>query len=420
MRVLLNIAITKGWSIRHLDINNAFLQGTLYEDVYMSQPPGFVDKDFPTYVCKLKKAIYGLRQASRAWYHELRKFLLQVGFHNSKSDSSLIVYQQGDIFLYLLVYVDDIILTGSSSDHLHSFVETLSKRFSLKDLGTLSYFLGIEIIPNDCGILLSQKRYILDLLARTNMLTAKPVSTPLPSNFIITKTAGTLLKDPKEFRMVVGSLQYLLITRPEMAFAVNKLSQYMQSPTTEHWSIAKRLLRYLRGTTDYGVQFHKNSPLSLHAYSDADWGGNKEDWSSNTAFILYLGKNPISWCSKKQRTTARSSTEAEYRAVAATAADIIWVCNLLRELNVQSSTGPVIYCDNVGATQLSANPVFHSRMKHLAIDYYFVRELVQKGYLRVVHVNSQDQLADIMTKSLTGNKFQNLRDKIGVHYRTPS
>lgn len=160
--------------------------------------------------------------------------------------------------------------------------------------------------------------------------------------------------------------------------------------------------------------------LSLHAYSDADWGGNKEDWSSNTAFILYLGKNPISWCSKKQHTTSRSSTESEYKAVAATITDIVWVCNLLHELHVKSCIGPMIYCDNVGATQLRANPSFNSRMKHLVIDYYFVRDLVQNGYLRVVHLNSQDQLEDVMTKSLTGSKFQNLRDKIGVHYRSPS
>jgi hypothetical protein len=269
VRVVLSLAVSQGWSLRQLDVNNAFLQGHLSETVHMQQPPGFVDQDHPSYVCKLRKAIYGLKQAPRAWYHELRTFLLSSGFKNSHADTSLFVLTTAAQKMYILVYVDDLIITGDNTKMIDSFVDGLAHRFSIKDLGQLSYFLGVEVVPNQQGILLSQRRYILDILARTHMTDAKPVLTPIPTSPPLLKS-GTALPDPTEYRTIVGSLQYLLIIRPDLAFAVNKLSQYMHTPTTDHWSFVKRLLRYLCGTINEGLQIHRKSPLNLHAYSDAD------------------------------------------------------------------------------------------------------------------------------------------------------
>uniref|UniRef100_A0A2N9I718 Integrase catalytic domain-containing protein n=1 Tax=Fagus sylvatica TaxID=28930 RepID=A0A2N9I718_FAGSY len=393
VRVVLSLAVSQGWSLRQLDVNNAFLQGHLSETVHMQQPPGFVDQDHPSYVCKLRKAIYGLKQAPRAWYHELRTFLLHSGFKNSHADTSLFVLTTAGQKMYILVYVDDLIITGDNTKMIDSFVDGLAHRFSIKDLGQLSYFLGVEVVPNQQGILLSQRRYILDILARTHMQDAKPVLTPIPTSPPLLKS-GTALPDPTEYRTIVGSLQYLLITRPDLAFAVNKLSQYMHTPTTDHWSFVKRLLRYLCGTINEGLQIHRKSPLNLHAYSDADWAGDKDDFSSTSAYVIYLGRNPVSWSSKKQKTIARSSTEAEISII--------------------------LYCDNVGATQLCSNPVFHSRMKHVAIDYHFIRDQVQNGILRVAHVSSADQLADALTKPLHRIRFQDLKSKIGLLSRAPS
>lgn len=425
VRLVLSIAISNGWSLRQLDVNNAFLQGNLSETVYMAQPPGFIDTDKPTHICKLHKAIYGLKQAPRAWYHELRQFLLDSGFKNSHSDTSLFILNVGTNLLYLLVYVDDIIITGNSNDLVSQVVACLAQRFSLKDLGPLSYFLGVEVVPHLHGLLLSQRRYIKDLLTRTNMQTAKPVQTPLPtSSSSIKLSSGSPLSDPTKYRTVVGSLQYLSLTRPEILFAVNKMSQFMHQPTDEHWTLVKRILRYLSGTLNDGLLLHRNSPLSLHAFSDsihafsdADWAGNKDDYSSTGAYLVYLGSNLISWSSKKQKTVARSSTEAEYRSVAATTAEICWVRSLLSELCINLVSPPVVYCDNVGATQLSSNPVFHSRMKHVAVDYHFLRDQVQSSALRVAHVSSADQLADLLTKPLPHSQFQKLRDKIGLSTR---
>ncbi|RVW19661.1 Retrovirus-related Pol polyprotein from transposon RE1 [Vitis vinifera] len=206
VHLVLSLAVSQGWSLRQLDVNNAFLQGTLTEDVFMSQPPGFIDRDHPHHVCKLRKAIYGLKQAPRAWYHELRQFLLQFGFINSIADTSLFIFNNHDTILYLLVYVDDIIITGNNVEAAQTFIQQLSQRFSLKDLGPLTYFLGVEVTSHTNGLFLSQRKYIVDLLNRTHMTEAKPAPTPLATSPILTLQSGTPLSDPTEYRTVVGSL----------------------------------------------------------------------------------------------------------------------------------------------------------------------------------------------------------------------
>ena len=420
VRLVLEHAVRNDWSIRQLDVNNAFLQGTLEDELYISQPPGFVDKDRPHHVCRLRKALYGLKQAPRAWYEELKRTLLAAGFRNSVADTSLFVYTQNCHHVYVLVYVDDILVTGSSITLVNKIIATLASRFSIKDLGNLFYFLGIEATRTKQGLHLMQRKYIHDLLTKLNMFGAKPVSTPLATHPKLTLKSGQPLQNPSEYRKVVGSLQYLAFTRPDIAFAVNKLSQFMHQPTDEHWQATKRVLRYLAGTMSHGIFLRKSSPLNLHAYSDADWAGDPDDYVSTNAYILYIGSSPISWSAKKQSTVARSSTEAEYRAVANTASELRWVCSLLTELGIPLPTVPVIYCDNVGATYLCANPVFHTRMKHVALDYHFIRANVQSGALRVSHVSTKDQLADALTKSLPRQRFQELFSKIGVTQVPPS
>ncbi|CAA7032145.1 unnamed protein product [Microthlaspi erraticum] len=378
-------------------IKSTSLRTVLDVAVYINQPTGFVDPDNPTHVCRLHKALYGLKQAPRAWYLELSNFLLSAGFLNSVADTSLFILKNGHSLLYMLVYVDDIIVTSNDQRLLDQTLHSLATRFSVKDPEDLNYFLGIEAHRTPSGLHLTQRRYILDLLTRCNMLDAKPVSTPTASTPKLT----------------------LAFTRPDVSYAVNRLSQFMHAPTSEHWNAVKRVLRYLAGTSSHGLFYSKNNPCSLHAYSDADWGGDRDDYISTNAYIVYLGKHPISWSSKKQKGVARSSTEAEYRSVAKTSAELCWISSLLSELGVRVPAPPVIYCDNVGATYLCANPVFHSRMKHLALDYHFIRNQVASGTLRVVHVSSKDQLADALTKPLTRAPFTDLTSKIGVSH-TPS
>ncbi|XP_019057729.1 PREDICTED: uncharacterized protein LOC109116546 [Tarenaya hassleriana] len=414
IRLVLSIAMSHGWSLRQLDMNNAFLQGHLHDDVYMMQPSGFVDQDRPSHVCKLHKALYGLKQAPRAWYNELRQFLISSGFKNSLADTSLFIFCKHGIVIYVLVYVDDIVVTGNDTSRNQQFIQLLSDRFSVKDLGDLKFFLGVEVSRSHKGLFLTQQRYVQDLLKRTNMLHAKSVATPMSLTTSLILNSGLPLEDPTEYRNVVGSLQYLNFTRPDIAFTVNKLSQFMHSPTSDHWQAVKRVLRYLAGSPSLGIFMSSTNSFDLHAFSDADWGGNRDDYTSTSAHIVYLGEHPISWSSKKQRTAARSSTEAEYKSVASTAVELRWLSSLLSELGVPMTTKPVIFCDNVGATYLCANPVFHSRMKHVAVDYHFIRGLVQDGLLRVTHVSSQDQLAETLTKPITRARFELLRVRMGL------
>lgn len=420
LRLVLDVAVSNSWPIQQLDVNNAFLQGTLTDEVYMEQPPGFVDKDKPDHVCRLRKAIYGLKQAPRAWYTELQSFLLSLGFTGSLADTSLFVLQRGKELVYLLIYVDDILITGNSKTAITTILRLLAERFSVKDSEDLNYFLGLEAHRTPKGLHLSQRKYILDLLHKYDMMNAKPVSTPMASSPKLTLNSGTLLSNPSQYRQLIGSLQYLQFTRLDIAYAVNRLSQFMHKPTEDHWQAAKRVLRYLAGTPTHGIFFSTNNKLILHAYSDADWAGDVDDYISTNSYIIYLGSHPISWSAKKQNGVARSSTEAEYRAVANTAAELSWICSILTELRVAMPSSPVVYCDNVGATFLCANPIFHSRMKHIAIDYHFVRGQVQRGALRVSHVNTRDQYADALTKPLSRARFLELRDKIGVSPLPPS
>ena len=282
-----------------MDVNNAFLNGALTETVFMVQPPGFRDLSKPNHVCRLKKAIYGLKQAPRTWYTALRTAILQMGFHTSKADSSLFIYRNASDVCYLLVYVDDLVITGNNSTLVRTFIQQLGDMFSLKDMGPLHFFLGVEVIPTKAGLFLTQHKYIRELLANSNMSGAKDISTPMSTSQTLQLIDGTAAVDSTEFRRVIGSLQYLSLTRPDISFAVNKLSQFMHKPSTSHWTATKRLLRYLKQTIFYGIQINRAGSSVLHTYSDADWAGNVDDRTSTSAYISFLGPNPISWTSKK-------------------------------------------------------------------------------------------------------------------------
>ena len=316
--------------------------------------------------------------------------------------------------MYFLIYVDDLLITGSSTLLVHDIIHKLSKRFSLKDLGLVHFFLGIEIIPTSTGLFLSQHQYIRGLLDRVKMDGAKDVQTPQSTSITLKLQDGSSLTDATTYRKVIGALQYLSFTRPDIAFSVNKLAQFMHQPTATHWTAAKRILRYLKHTIHHGLHLTRTNSSTLQAYSDADWAGNFDDRSSTTAYLIFLGNNLISWSTRKQRAIARSSTEAEYRALAATTSEIAWLTSLLSELHLPLSKPPLILCDNIGATQLSLNPVMHSRMKHIAIDLHFVRDYVNKGLLDVRHVSTHDQFADLLTKALPKARFHLLKSKIGV------
>ncbi|KAJ1698432.1 hypothetical protein LUZ63_006944 [Rhynchospora breviuscula] len=418
IRLILSLAVSSHWPIRQLDVHNAFLHGDLQEQVYMSQPPGFLDIEHPDYVCLLSKSLYGLKQAPRAWFQKLSSALLAIGFSASNYDPSLFIANHNSHTLLILVYVDDILVTGSSSSMISTCIAQLQEQFSLKDLGPLHYFLGIEAVLQSDGLLLTQTKYIKDLLLKTKMHNAKSCTTPIATYITLSKEEGEPFDDPHLYRSVVGALQYATLTRPDISYAVNKVSQFMQSPTIIHWTAVKRILRYLCGTPTHGLLIHSSSSLAIHAYSDSDWAGCPDDRRSTSGFCIYLGSNLISWSAKKQPTVSRSSTEAEYRSLALTCTEILWLQYLLQEINVNLPNPPTLWCDNIGATFLASNPMFHARTKHIEIDYHFVRERIAAQELRVLFICSKDQIADVMTKPLSTNRFTFLRNKLNVFTNT--
>jgi histone deacetylase 1/2 len=380
----------------------------------MKQPAGFVDHRNPSHVCCLRRSLYGLKQSPRAWFSRLSNYLLTIGFAASRTDPSLFIYHHNNVTVYILVYVDDIIITGSSSTTVSNIISLLHQEFKMKDLGDLSFFLGMEVSRNASGLSLSQKRYIHDLLIRTDMLHCKPLRTPMSSTCKLSLSDGEPMEDPSSWRSVVGALQYLSLTRPDVSFAVNKVCQFMHAPTSVHWQAVKRIPRYLKGTIEVSLHFSAHSNHSLYSDSDADWGSCPVDRRSTGGFLVYLGNNLISWSSKKQRTAARSSTESEYRALADTAAELQWLRSLLIELRFPTAEPPRLYCDNIGANYLTANATFHGRTKHVEIDFDFVRDLIQQNRLQVSYKAAIDQLADILTKPLPATRFLLLRSKMNL------
>lgn len=404
IRTVLSVALVNLWPIRQLDVRNAFLHGYITEDIYMEQPPGMADLQFPNHVCKLQRSLYGLKQSPRCWFDRPSTFLISCDFFCSLADPSLFVRHSAQGTLILLVYVDDMLITGSSTILVHSFIQTLSHEFSIKDLGPVHHFLGIEISTTSKGLQLSQAHYALTILERSKMIDCKPMSTPLDVKLKSPGHAITLA-DPSLYRGIVGALQYLTITRPDLSYSVNYVSQFMHEPTVTHLKLVHRILRYLKGTLSMSLHLTSDTTLTLSAFSDSDWAGCPTTRRSTTGYCIFLGSNIISWCAKKQHTISRSSTEAEYRAMANTAAELTWLTYILKDLNILLPAPPSLYCDNISALYMTINPVFHARSKHIELDYHFVRERVALGLLVTRYIPTTKQVADLFTKSVPKAKL---------------
>ncbi|XP_024178770.1 uncharacterized mitochondrial protein AtMg00810-like [Rosa chinensis] len=311
-----------------MDVKNAFLLGILNEEVYMTQPGGFEDASQHHLVWKLHKSLYGLKQAPRAWNERFTNFLPSLGFKCSYADPSLFVKTSGSSIVYLLLYVDDIILTGNSEALISELKLALQTEFEMKDLGKLHFFLGLEISYTPDSLFLSQHKYATELIHKAGLDDCHTHRTPCQSGIKLYKDGSSPLSshDIPYFRSLVGCLQYLTFIRPDIAYSVNYVCQFLHSPTEAHLLATKRILRYVKGTLHHGIYFRRGSlhspQYTLQAYCDADWAGDPNDRKSTTGFVILLNGSPISWCSKKQTTVSRSSTEAEYRSMADTISEL--------------------------------------------------------------------------------------------------
>uniref|UniRef100_A0A2N9I2F7 Integrase catalytic domain-containing protein n=1 Tax=Fagus sylvatica TaxID=28930 RepID=A0A2N9I2F7_FAGSY len=391
VRTLIAVSASRHWPLFQMDVKNAFLNGELTEEVYMqlplgfSQPPGFSLK-----MCRLRRVLYGLKQAPRAWFAKFSSTISQHGFSASSYDSALFFRRSDHGITLLLLYVDDMIITGDDVQGIQDLKRFLGQHFEMKDLGPLSYFLGLEVSSSSDGYYLTQAKYTSDLISRAGITDSKIVDTPIEYNNRLNTHDGEPLPD------ATSTDNY----------------QFMAAPRSLHYAAVLRILRYLKGTLFHGLHFSSQSSLTLQAYSDADWAGDPTDRRSTTGYCFLLGDSLISWRSKKQSVVARSSTEAEYRALADTTAELLWLRWLLQDLGIDCSTAVPIHCDNRSAIQIAHNDVFHERTKHIEIDCHFVRHHLLQGTLQLRSVSSQDQLADIFTKPMPPGRFRDLISKL--------
>ena len=414
VRLLLAIAAQMKWQVFQFDVKSAFLNGPLVEDVYVEQPPGFVREGQEDKVYKLKKALYGLKQAPRAWYCRLDSYLQHHQFHRSESEPTLYVKMDGKDVLLVCVYVDDIIYTSSSISLIEDFKKKMMTEFDMTDLGLLHYFLGLQVKQSCDGIFVSQEKYALDLLKKFHMQKCKVFATPMNVNEKLSMDDGSAKADEKQFRSMVGSLMYLTHTRPDIMFAVGLVSRFMHNPSMHHLGTAKRILRYIRATTNYGIWYKPVANSNLIGFCDSDWAGFIDDRKSTSGFIFSLGSGAISWSSKKQASTALSSTETEYIAVASATCQAIWMRRILEDLHQKQEKPTEIFCDSKSAIAMTKNPVFHGRTKHLDLRHHFIRDAVAEGSIVIKYCSTHDQIADGLTKALNFEKFSRFRMQIGV------
>ncbi|KAM2468135.1 hypothetical protein PS1_009864 [Malus domestica] len=365
-------------------------------------------------VCRLHKSLYGLKQASRSWFQRFSSTIQEVGFQQSHADYSLFTKVCGHSITVVLLYVDDMIIAGNNEEAISQLKQFLSGCFRIKDLGPLKYVLGVEVARSKAGISICQRKYTLDILEEAGLLGVKPAKVPMELDLVLTTTGGDALKDPTRYRRLVGKLIYLTITRPDITYAVNNLSQFMQEPTLHHLKAAHRLLQCLKEAPGQGLLFPTENQLNLIGYCDADWARCPITRRSVTGFCIFLGKSLVSWKSKKQVTVARSSAEAEYRSMAATTCELTWLRNLLNDLRVNHPEPARLFCDNQAALHIATNPVYHERTKHIELDCHTVRERIQRREIETSHVQTGCQIADMFTKPLRAPTFHSHLGKLSV------
>ena len=358
--VLLSLAANLDWPLHQLDVKNAFLNGDLEEEVYMEVPPGLESYSKTSKVCRLKKSLYGLKQSPRAWFERFTRAVKQYGYLQCQADHTLYVkHSPGGKITILIVYVDDIILTGDYDEEIQRLKKVLAKEFEIKDLGSLKYFLGMEIARSKQGIVVSQRKYILDLLRETKMLECKPAETPMDYTVKLGMIENGAPVDKGRYQRLVGKLIYLSHTRPDIGFPVSTVSQFMNNPTEEHMDAVFRILRYLKMTPGKGLYFKRGSNRSTEIFTDADWAGTITDRRSTSGYCTYVWGNLVTWRSKKQAVVSRSSAEAEFRAMAQGICEGIWLRRLLTELKTPMDKTMKLFCNNQAGISIAKNLVHH-------------------------------------------------------------
>ncbi|KAJ9546944.1 hypothetical protein OSB04_019487 [Centaurea solstitialis] len=413
IRIFLAYAAHKNIKVFQMDVKSAFLNGVLHEEVYIEQPEGFVDPDFPDHVCILDKALYGLKQAPRAWYETLTNHLLSKGFKRGTIDTTLFLKKEGDDLLLVQIYVDDILFGSTNPELCTNFSKIMETEFEMSMIGELNFFLGIQVKQNPDGIFINQSKYIKDMLKKFHMTDCSPIKTPMPTGNLLGPDLAGKSVDQKIYRSMIGSLLYLTATRPDIMFSTCFCARFQANPKDSHLAAVKRILRYLKGTPEMGLWYLKDSGFELISFTDSDYGGCKLGRKSTSGSCQFLGDKLVSWTSKKQNCVSTSTAEAEYVATASCCSQVLWMKTQLLDYGYKLKRVS-IYCDSESAIAITSNPVQHSKTKHIDIRYHFIKDNVEKDNIEMFFVQTDYQLADLFAKPLDEKRFNFLVSKLGM------
>ncbi|GJV54209.1 retrovirus-related pol polyprotein from transposon TNT 1-94 [Tanacetum coccineum] len=392
--------------------------GFINEEVYVAQPPGFIDFEKSDHVYKLKKALYGLKQAPKAWYDRLKAFLIKHEYKMGMVDNTLFTKKKSSNLIIVQIYVDDIIFGSTCQDMCDEFAKIMHDEFEMSMMGELNFFLGLQIKQMEDGIFFNQSKYIKEMLKKFGLEDSKPMKTPMSSDTKLTKDEECESVDSTKYRGMIGSLLYLTASRPDIMFSVCLCARFQEAPKTSHLEAVKRIFRYIKGTTHLGLWYPKGTGIETVVYADSDHAGDYVDRKSTSGICTFVGCCLTSWFSKKQTALAISTTEAEYVSAGKACQQALWMKQALIDYDVRLDDVPIM-CDNKGAIDLSKNPVQHSRTKHIEIRHHFLRDNVQKGHISIEKVPSADNIADILTKPLKRESFNYLRLGLGMMEHIP-
>ncbi|KAJ9562394.1 hypothetical protein OSB04_007554 [Centaurea solstitialis] len=375
---------------------------------YVSQPPGFEDPKYPDEVYKLRKALYGLHQAPRAWYDTLSSYLLENNFQRGVIDKTLFIKKTKTDMLLVQIYVDDIIFGSTKDSMCKEFEDLMHKKFKMSSMGELTFFLGLQVKQKTDGIFINQSKYVASMLQKFGMNDAKPASTPMETHKHLTADDDGEEVDVHHYRSMIGSLMYLTASRPDIMFVVCVCARFQVRPKESHLHAVKRIFKYLKGQPRLGLWYPNNSSFDLVAYTDTNL-----DRKSTSGGCQFLGGRLVSWQCKKQTTVSQSTTEAEYIAASQCCSQVLWIQNQMQDYGLSFLQTP-IYIDNNSAISIVNNPVKHSKTKHIEIKYHFIRDSNEKKLIQVLKVHTDDQYADLFTKAIDVGRFTFLVTGVGM------
>jgi hypothetical protein len=415
LRTILSLAAARDLELLQLDVKTAFLNGDIDEELYMDQPTGF--KEDSKMVCLLKKGLYGLKQASRAWNEKFNHFLIQYGFTRSDADSCVYFQRDENNITIMAIWVDDGLLCSNHQSKLEDIVNYLSEKFEITS-GPVDHFVGLEISRDRCKGLIhvSQQAYVKKILTRFRMGDCKPRSIPADPCSHLEKQCSTFETQDYPYREAIGSLMFAAIcTRPDISYAVSQVAKYSSKPSYVHWEAVKRIFAYLKGTISFGISYFRGVKDGvLLAFSDSDFAGDADDRRSTTGNIFILNGGPVSWRSQKQKCVALSTAESEYIAASMATKEVVWLRRLLMEIGCQQNNSTPLFCDNQSAIRLVYNPEFHQRTKHIDVKFHHIRDMQIQQEISIQYIPTENQLADALTKNLDHQKLSKFKHSIGM------